>query len=264
MPEGDTIFIAASRLRKVLADQTIDSVDVAGRWSDAINPDRIQGQRIVSVAVIGKWLRVEFANDTNLLSHMGMTGSWHIYRHQMRWRKPQHARAIVLNTKAHNIVCFTPKSLQLLSTRQVRQHPQLSQLGPDILAEDFDPCEAAKRIIAQSDKSLAEASLDQRLVAGIGNVYRSESLFIVRLNPFATSNEYSQKIISDWLTQTQSLMRKNLSGARRQTRFRTSGPGKWVYRRNGQHCLICDSQIERRYVGERNRSIYWCPECQAQ
>ncbi len=264
MPEGDTIFRAASRLRQALVYNVIQSAVVSTPWSQGIAADKLQGRRVIAVVAIAKWLRIELEDDHNLLSHMGMTGSWHIYALGQRWHKAEKQSAVVLRTEQHCVVCFSPKRLQLLTSQQLRRQPQLRRLGPDILSEDFDAAGTARSIVALGNHSLAEAALDQRVVAGIGNVYRSETLFISRLHPFARCRDFEPETIVDWLTQSRTLMRRNLTAARRQTRLRTAGPAKWVYRRNGQHCLICDEQIQRRYIGDRNRSIYWCPRCQAQ
>lgn len=260
MPEGDTLFRTASSLRPALNGRTV----VAAR-SNSPRHDvaAMIGQTIKCVESRGKHLLIHLSDGSVIHSHMGMTGSWHVYEQGMTWRKPERQAELVLETDhSHLAVCFTPKTIEILSATAFRRHPWLTQLGPDILG-DWSAEEIITRFRCRNELPLGVAILDQRIVCGIGNVYKSELLFLERLNPFACIEAIDNASIASLLARAHRLMRRNLAGGQRRTRFGHDGQSKWVYRRSGEGCLKCGGRIAMQRQGDLGRSTYFCPDCQS-
>jgi endonuclease-8 len=210
---------------------------------------------------------------------MGMTGSWHIYGERATWRKPRRLASLAVLLGAaeasgnsppfhlrgpHRVVCFTPKTLELLSAHSFLRHPYLTRLGPDLLARHWDENAVLRRFRQRPQMPIGVAVMDQSLVCGIGNVYKSELLFLTRISPFVAVCELEDDRIVGLLREARRLMRKNLAGqTRRRTRFAGDGHRLWAYRRSGQPCLVCGQLIQMRRQGDLGRSTYWCPRCQA-
>ena len=260
MPEGDTIFRAAATLRQTLSQAVI--VNASSRDEHAVPSARLAGQTVTDVEARGKHLLIHLANGDTIHSHMGMTGSWHVYAVGESWQKPQRQAALQLETERAVVVCFSPKQLEVLSKSQLKRHPWIARLGPDILATTFHMDEALSRFAAWGHLPLGEAVLHQGIVCGIGNVYKSEALFIRRLDPFQPVAKLEESQLRSLLECTRDLMRRNLNGYPRQTRFRTDGQRKWVYDRSGEPCLVCGTSVAMRRQGDLGRSTYYCPECQ--
>lgn len=259
MPEGDTIFRTAERLRQCLLDQTIQSADSPARWCD---PQPLVGGRVRDVQARGKHLLIHMDPGPAIHSHMGMTGSWHVYQPGERWQKPARRAALVLDVKTWVSVCFSPKTLELLSPDRLRRHPLLERLGPDLLAEQFDLPEVLRRFRTQESTPLGEAVMNQAIVCGIGNVYKSEVLFLEQRNPFTVVANCSDEQLLAIVHRAQVLMRANLQGFARRTRHRSDGGRLWVYGRQGQACYRCGTAIRLRRQGDLGRTTYWCPACQ--
>ncbi len=259
MPEGDTIFRTASRLRQAILGQTIEAV----RGRKELNVERLIGCTVDAIEPRGKHLLIRFSGGWNLHSHMGMTGSWHLYRPGEPWWKPEHRAHVVLDTGTWLAICFTPKTLELLSETGLKRHGYLHRLGPDILSDDLDVDDVVHRLLAHADRPLGEAIMDQTIVCGIGNIYKSELLFIERLSPFARVNEFSVAQLRSLIEQARTLMRINLDNAARRTRFRLDGRRFWVYRRSGEKCLVCGTAIAVRRQSDLGRATYFCRRCQS-
>jgi endonuclease-8 len=261
MPEGDTIFRAATALRKVLAGNLLIGArsPLAG-----LAKAKLAGLRVTRVDSLGKNLLIEFADGRVLRTHMRMTGSWHIYRTGERWWKPEHLARVVLETREFVAVCFNAPVVELLPAGGREQSAALAGLGPDILAPEFDLAGALARFRARGEMPLGEALLDQGLVAGIGNIYKSETLFVCRTNPFGTVAELSESALKRVLLKARGLMSANLQNSGRTTTraFPGSSPF-WVYKRSGKVCLRCGTRIAMKRQGAQARSTYWCPKCQA-
>ena len=195
-------------------------------------------------------------------SHLGMTGSWHIYPRGERWRKPAHRAALALRFDTHDLVCFRPKLITLDRSGRIRRNPYVRSLGPDLLSENFDEDEALARLRGHNHVPLGEALMNQQLVAGIGNVYKSEVLFMNRLTPIEPVSAFDDATLRECLRSSRHYMRRNLEGLRRKFRGSTHGDRLWVYRRRGTTCLECATPIEMRRQGEAARSTYYCPSCQ--
>lgn len=260
MPEGDTIFRSAVQLRKALDGRTIEKANVWDRLAGSPLA-ALAGRRIEAVEARGKHLLMHLADGGAIHSHMGMTGSWHLYPVGEPWQKPVRNAALVLTLGDIEAVCFTPKTLELLSPDALRRHSHLRNLGPDLLAGTFAMSEALGRLRAVDTMPLGEAVMNQCAVSGIGNVYKSEVLFLRQLDPFAPVAAYSDNELQTMLAEARRQMLRNLDGRPRTTRV---GPGGrlWVYGRRGRPCFKCSVLIEMRRQGDAGRSTYWCPQCQ--
>jgi endonuclease-8 len=259
MPEGDTIYRSAVRLRPALEGGRISQARLRDRQFE---PERIVGATVTAVEARGKHLLKHLSIGGAIHSHMGMTGSWHIYRPGEPWRKPAHYAALELTVGELAVVCFSPKLLELLTADQLRRHVHLQRLGPDLLAADFDVPAAVARFRQHDAAPLGEAVMNQTIVCGIGNVYKSDLLFLLGFDPFAPVERFSDAELAALVERARRLMRRNLSGAPRQTRFQGDGRRVWAYGRAGQACYKCGAVIQLRRQGEAGRTTCWCPECQ--
>jgi endonuclease-8 len=259
MPEGDTIHRTAARLRSVLDGKTIQS---ATSPRQVLDVEPLAQRRVLATEARGKHLLIHLAEDQVIHSHLGMTGSWHVYQQGQAWRKPNRQAALVLDLGALVCVCFSPKTLQLLTERGVRRHPHLSRLGPDLLGAQFDLEAALARFRACHTLPVGEALMNQTIVCGVGNVYKSEVLFLRSLNPFARIEQLADDPIRQLISEARRLMQQNLAGYPRRTRFRHDGRRTWVYGRTGQPCFVCGTSIRMRRQGDLGRATFWCPNCQ--
>ncbi len=260
MPEGDTIHRTARTLRQVLVDRPL--VVARGSRRSGLDARALVGRTPVAVEARGKHLLIELDDGRYLHSHMGMTGSWHVYRPGERWLKPGRLADLVLENRRWQAICFTPPVLALLTERGLARHRTLAQLGPDLLSPRFDAGAAARRFFVDPDRPLGEALLDQRLACGIGNVYKSEGLFLAGLDPFGPVRQLAGEGLASLLRDIQGQMLRNMDGYPRTTRRGTDGDRTWVYGRAGEPCHRCGTTIVMRRQGDLGRSTYFCPRCQ--
>jgi endonuclease-8 len=254
MPEGDTIFRAARTLNRALAGRTVIRFDsVFSRLTRVNEQLRIDGRTIERVDARGKHLLIWFSGDLVLRTHMRMHGSWHIYRPGERWQRPRADMRIVIGTPEYEAVAFNVPVAELTSARDLERHPTLRDLGPDILSEQFDAAGVAARIEAAPEAEIGDALLDQHAVAGIGNIFKSESLFAARVDPFARVAALSRDDIVRVVDAARRMMRA--SAIQRPSGFS-------VYGRAGRPCRRCGMLISRRKQGENARVTYWCERCQ--
>ena len=265
MPEGDTIFRSADVLRRHLVGG-----DVLEAWSQprpglARVPSlgRLEGRRVESVEARGKHLLIGFSGGLWLRTHMRMRGSWHRYRPDEEWRLPAGRASAVLRTASAVAVCFDAPEVEVLTAAELARHPALSTLGPDLLGARFDVEEAVRRLFAAPSVALGEALLDQRSVAGIGNVVKSEVCFLERLDPWAPVGDVPPAALRAALTTARRVLQANVRGGRRVTTG-VDAPGRslWVYGRAGRACRRCGTLVAGRRQGEQGRMTYWCPRCQ--
>jgi endonuclease VIII len=252
MAEGDTILRAARRIEEAIGRQEI-GVAAPNPRGRAAGVERLDGRRLDSVETHGKHLMLHFG-ELVLHSHLGIGGSWHVYRQGDAWRKPRGAAWVALEGKAWEAVQFGGPTLRVLTAAAARRDPQLSRLGPDILAADFDPDAIVRSLRSSGDRALGDALLDQNLVAGIGNIFKSEACFAARLDPWQPVSELSDERLGHVVQAAHELMRDAV-GHGRQSRT--------VYRRAGQPCPTCGTAVLSRGQGDSNRTTYWCPQCQA-
>ncbi len=259
MPEGDTILRAARTLARALEGRTVLT---ARSPLPAIAGARLSGRTIERVEARGKNLLFHFDDGRILHTHMRMTGSWHLYRPGETWRKPERLARIVLETDAFVAVCFNAPVVEVLTSRAAQRSP-LGRLGADILAEEFDAAAGAAAMRALGAIPIGEALLHQGAIAGIGNIYKSESLFAAGVDPFLSVSAVSAAEIEKVLLEARRLMQANLGAPPPGSPPRPgSRRGARVYRRAGEPCVTCHEPIRMRRQGDAGRSTYWCPRCQ--
>ena len=240
MPEGDTIFRAARTLNEALAGKTVTRFEtVLPKLARVDDQTPLRGRKVERVTASGKNLIIEFSGALVLRTHLRMNGSWHLYRAGERWRKRRDDMRLVIATDDFEAVGF---NIPIAEFGEVPPH------GPDLLGESFDVDEALRRIREHADEEIGNVLMNQRVVAGIGNIWKSETLFVCGVNPFKRAGDCDARAV---LTKARALLQRS-------TRER---PRWMVYERGGQPCRKCGTRIERR---EQNlRSTYWCPKCQA-
>ena len=224
-----------------------------------VDATRLRGATIEAVRARGKHLVILLEDGRALRTHMQMTGSWHLYRASDRWRRPRRRMVLLLETDPWHAVAFDLPQAELL--RSEAHSSQLRRLGPDLLDPECDLDEAIRRIEALAELPIGVALMRQDLVAGIGNVYKSEVLFLERLDPFSPVRAHSTEALRRVLELAATLMRRNLRGRRRNTTGR-SDVSQHVYGRSGEGCPECGTTIRMRRQGDAGRSTYWCPSCQ--
>jgi endonuclease-8 len=265
MPEGDTIFRAARTLQRALEGETVTRVSTTVGQVRALGEQRLVGQTVGAVEPRGKHLLIWFApSGMALHSHMRMTGSWHLYRHGQRWRKPRHLLRFRLETDEWLALCFSAPVIELLSADQVARHPSLAALGPDALGDAPDLGEARRRLDALPDVTIGEALLDQRVIAGIGNVYKNEVLFIHRVDPWTAVADVDPDTRAALLDTAVRLLRRNVrpGQVRRVTTGAGGGGDVSVYGRHRRPCPRCQRPIAVARQGDQGRLTYWCRSCQ--
>ncbi|HEV2720122.1 MAG TPA: DNA-formamidopyrimidine glycosylase family protein, partial [Thermoanaerobaculia bacterium] len=182
MPEGDTIFRTAATLQKALAGRVVTRYETMLPKIDG----PLRGRTIERVAAVGKHLVIDFSGGLHLRTHMRMNGAWHIYRPGERWRRPRRDMRIVIETDDFVAVGFNIPVAELVTGRELQR--ALHAQGPDLLA-DFDVDEAVRRAREHGEEEIADVLLNQRVAAGIGNIWKSESLFARGINPFRNVND---------------------------------------------------------------------------
>lgn len=274
MPEGDTLARIAVALRPYLAGRVVTA---ARARLPGPQVSRVIGQKIDAVDAAGKNLLIKFDGGLELRTHLGLHGSWHRYRPGETWRRPPSRAALVIEVPGAVAVCFDAPVVELFERRAEAVHPTISMLGPDLLDEKYDQAEAIRRLRDESraDTAIGEAILDQRAVAGVGNVYKSEVLFMERVDPFAPVKSLDDDTLNRILTtareQLQANARSDAPAGRSTTVDLKTGkrlaPSRlWVYDRAGRPCHRCGTPISSDSQGaELPRVTYWCPsvECQA-
>ena len=264
MPEGDTIFLAAATLRRALAGQTITRFTSMFPALNRIDSDQpIAGRTIEAVDARGKHLLVTLSGGLVLRTHMRMNGSWHVYPAGARWRRPARDMRILIETARATAVAFNVQVAEFLTQTAVARQAELRALGPDLLADTFDAAEARRRIRERGDTPIADVLLSQRVVAGIGNVFKSEILFLARIAPFAAASTLSDAQLDDILTIARNVMRASVTIGARTTRSSLNPRERlWVYGRGGRPCRRCGTPIRAKKTGDDARITYWCPRCQ--
>ena len=265
MPEGDTIFQMAAALRPMLVGQRVRA---ARARAPGPQIERVIGTSVTSVESSGKHLLIRFDNGLTLHTHMRMAGSWHRYAPGERWRLPEWRARVVLEVAEHVVVCFNAPIAELMEDRAISKdlHPALAALGPDLLADTFDSLEAFQRLRPLSPVEIAEALLDQRVMAGVGNVFKSEVLFIEGVHPWTHVGELTDDKLRAVIATARRLLLENARPGRPHrvtTRGDPAARGSlWVYARANRPCFRCGSPIGVRRQGGLNRPTYWCPGCQ--
>ena len=261
MPEGDTIHRAARTLNAALAGRMITRFETVLPQLARIDEDApLAGRTIDSVEAAGKNLLMHFSGDLHLRTHMRMHGSWHIYKPGERWRARRSDMRIVIETDAWVAVGFNIPVAEF-------SQDVLREIGPDFLGETFDEAEAMRRIRERADTEIAEVLLNQRVVAGIGNEYKSEVLFMAKVNPFTRVRDLSDEQIATILRTARKVMLANIAkrSMQRVTTFSLDPRQQlYVFSRGRKPCRRCGTAILYKKHGRDARGTYWCPKCQPQ
>jgi endonuclease-8 len=259
MPEGDTLLRTAAGLRPYLVGRDVTAARAQGP-GPIPQVQRVVGKRIDAVEAQGKNLLIRFDGGLELRTHLRMQGSWHRYRPGERWRRPPGRARLVLEVPGAVAVCFDAPVVELFEQRAEALHPSLSRLGPDLLKPDFDADEALRRLRApeRRDLPISAALLDQRALAGIGNIWRNETLFAERVDPFVPVRELDDDTLRRLIATARRLLSVSAGVA----------PGRvpmQVYGRTGRPCPRCRTPIRSAPLrGEIPRTTYWCPACQGE
>jgi len=275
VPEGDSIYRAARTLNKVLAGHVVTKFDTAYAHLSRVDDDTpIAGRAIERCESAGKHLLIVFSGDLILRTHMRMNGSWHLYRHGERWWRGPQSMRVRIDTADWVAVAFDVPVAEFVTARQLQTTDPVAALGPDLLKPAFDRDEAVRRIVISGAMPIAQALLDQRLLAGIGNVYKSEVLFLGGVHPDTPAGAVPAAALERVLDLARSLLQANViegTPAAIQTyrSLRRTAPGSahddhlWVYGRKGKPCRKCGAAIESKKMGLDARTTYWCPQCQS-
>ena len=199
-------------------------------------------------------------------SHLGLHGSWHHYRRGASVPARRGVTSLVLETAEDVLVCFNAKEVELLRAAGVRRRALTARLGPDLARDgvDFGAVEAAARASRAPDTILADVLLDQRLAAGLGNVYKCEVAFLEGVHPARALGALPPGSLARMYALGSELIRRNLGGGARTTRTVADRRGRlWVYGRAGRGCLRCAGTVAAARLGARPRITYWCPACQS-
>jgi endonuclease-8 len=261
VPEGDTVWRTAHHLDRALTGQVLARCDLRVPAFATLD---LSGRPVVGTLARGKHLLTRIGDGdqaVTLHTHLKMEGSWHLYHPGTRWRRPAHQARVVLTTQAWTAVGFSLGVVEVLP--RAEEHRAVGHLGPDLLGPDWDLAEAARRVASDPARSLGEALLDQRNLAGIGNMYKAELCFLQGLSPWLPVRDVAD--LPGVLRQARRVLEAN----KRRTAQTTTGDTRrgrqlWVYRRDGQPCRRCATPIEVHQQGGdlRERATYWCPRCQ--
>jgi endonuclease VIII len=257
VPEGDTIHHAARRIGEALLGAEIESIETPqprhrlDRW-----PERLAGRAVRAVDARGKHLFIRFEGDLTLHSHLRMGGRWSVHRRGERWVRAPRRAWLVIRTEAHEVVQFDGPLLELMTDSRTRFDRALAGLGPDVLAPDFDEAALLRRLRSDDPtRPVGDALLDQRNLAGIGNLWKAEACFEAGIDPWRplakVSDEEALRIVRE--ARPRMLESAELGFTAREPR---------VYGRRGLPCRRCGTPIRARGQGDGNRTTYWCPGCQ--
>lgn len=262
MPEGDTVHRNARVLNREMQGRTLARFFVRDRG----DVRELAGRTVTLVEARGKHLLVHMDGGWILRVHLGMKGRW--VRRHVSERTPRRMTAMLVADDTAWI-CDGAFTAELMRAETLRTHARLSRLGPDLLADPPDIAAAVRRACmpAHANREIGDLLMDQRVAAGIGNVYKSEVLFECRVHPRTRMHELPAEKVTELFERAAHLMRLNLLTRRRtavplRRRPTPSSQRLWVYMRKGKPCLDCGTKIERFMQGDMSRSTYFCPVCQ--
>ncbi|OEJ34031.1 Fpg/Nei family DNA glycosylase [Streptomyces subrutilus] len=260
MPEGDSVLRAAARLHTALAGKTLTRSDLrVPRFATA----DLTGRTTLDVTPRGKHLLARFEGGLTLHSHLRMDGAWHVFPAGAKWRGgPDYEIRAILGTAEHTAVGYRLPVLELIRTAD--EDRVVGHLGPDLLGPDWDPDRAASNLFAAPGRPLGEALLDQRNLAGIGNIYKAELCFLAGVTPWTPVGELPRSALPRLAAAAHRLLAANTGarpGGRNTTGSRRRGQGLFVYGRAHRPCLRCGTPV--REAPQDGRPTYWCPRCQS-
>lgn len=275
MPEGDTIFRTARTLGRALAGKPISGFRSTYPSLTRYHDDTpLTGQVVDCVESRGKWLLIHFSGGATLATHMLMNGSWHIYRHGEPWLKPRHDMRIVIENCDFMAVGFTVPVAEIHTAQSLARHPRIPAAEKDVLNRSFNSAAVVQRMLSHSDEAIADVLLRQEILAGVGNVFKSEICFVTGIHPYCRISSLAPQQIVAVVNAAQKLVGANVLvdsgdtivtyGGRQRRTTHESDPraSLWVYGRAGAPCRRCGEPVRRRIQGAEARVTYWCPCCQ--
>jgi endonuclease-8 len=295
MPEGDTIYRAARALREVLAGRVVTGFETGLAGLARVNDDApLVGRVVERVESRGKWLLIYFSGDLILVTHMLMSGSWHLYRSGEKWRMPRSRMRVVIRVGGTagedptsvakdgrltwgtqgggwEAVAFNVPIAEFHTARSLERSSEVPKLGPDVLGAEFTVeggvAQLAAYAVERPEAEVGAVLLNQRVLAGLGNVYKSEVAFAAGVNPFRAMRTVTRKEMEALVDFAVRYMRANVAdiadgGGRRTIAALDREERLWVYRRQGEECRRCGAEVMMRKQGGQARSTYWCPVCQ--
>jgi len=272
VPEGDAIFRTARTLNRALAGHQVVRFESVLPSLTRIHEDTpITGRTVESVTAAGKHVLMRFSSGLVLRTHMRMNGSWHLYRPGETWQRPRRDMRVVVATEGFEAVGFNVPVAEFLEPADLARQDDLRLMGPDLLGETFDEDEAVRRFRERASLDIADALVNQRVVAGAGNIYKSEVLFLCGVSPFAHVSDVSDETLLKILSTARKHLNANVTDPRGGiTTYRgyRRGPGRdaaerrYVYGRARKPCRTCGTLIRVSAQGPHARLTYWCPACQ--
>lgn len=260
MPEGDTVFLAGRTVERALAGKVLSRTDFRHPTLATVD---LTGQFVPEVRTVGKHLFTRFSGGLSLHSHLRMDGAWEVYRPGARWRHPAHHVRVILGAEDAQAVGFRLHDLRLLPTGE--ESRLVGHLGPDLLDPEWTEGHAgraAAALAAEPGRELGLALLDQRIMAGIGNLYKTEICFLLGVSPWTPVSGVDA-------AEAVALARKLLlANAWRHEQSTTGelarGRRTWVYERTRQGCLRCGGEVGVGTQGHdvQRRPTWFCPRCQ--
>jgi endonuclease-8 len=275
MPEGDTIFRTARALGRALVGKPISGFRSTYPLLTRFDDDSpLAGQTVESVESRGKWLLIHFSGGGTLATHMLMSGSWHIYRPGERWQKPRSQMRILIENSEYVAVGFHVPVAHMHTAQSLARDPRIPRPAIDVLCPEFDAEAAARRVMAHGNEEIADVLLHQEVMAGVGNVFKSEVCFVTGLHPFRLVATLSRDQVAEAVAAAEKLVAANVLedssdsivtyGGRQRRTTHESDPSAslWVYGRRGEPCRRCGEPIRRRIQGPDARVTFWCSRCQ--
>jgi len=275
MPEGDTIFRTARALGRALTGKPVSGFRSTYPLLTRFHDDTpLTGQTVEQVESRGKWLLIYFSGGGTLATHMLMSGSWHIYRPGERWQEPRMNMRIVLENSEYVAVGFRVPVAKMLKPDELARALRIPAPAIDVLSEVFDAVEVEGRLLAHSDEEIGDVLLHQEVMAGVGNVFKSEICFVAGIHPFCKVAALSLEQVRASIAVAQRLVAANVledsgdsivtyGGRKRRTTHEADPTASlWVYGRNGEPCRRCGERVRRRIQGPDARVTFWCARCQ--
>jgi endonuclease-8 len=266
MPEGDTIFRAARTLHRALAGKVVTKFETQLPQLARVDYDTpVAGRVVESVESNGKWMSMHLSGDLTLLTHMLMSGSWHIYRPGEAWRRPRQQMRVAIYTQDFVAVAFQVPIAEFHTSESLSRQRSLLRLGPDVLAPQFDEAAVLSLLRDRPVLEVGVALLTQSIMAGLGNVFKSEVCFASGVNPFRNIEALTDGELRSLVSNARKLMGNSVaetSGVRRTTGRSDPSARFWVYKRRGEPCRRCGTPVESRKQGAEARTTFWCPKCQ--
>ena len=261
MPEGDALYRFAAKIRVPLEGKVIRAARSHGP-GPVPRVEKIVGRTVTSVRAQGKNMLISFDNGLALRGHLRMYGTWHVYKPGEPWTKPEREARLVLEVDGAIVVNFSAPVIELVEERSLGYHAPVANLGPDLLDDAFDIEEAIRRLRHPTREllTIGDAIMDQRAVAGAGNIWKHEALFHARMNPWRRVNELTDDELRLLLEKAQGLLRA--SAGKENGLGLTRRPTMYVYSRGGQPCRRCRTMLRSAPQGVDIRHTAWCPTCQ--